>query len=105
MSGVLIMMCEEKIYVKDKVTILYCECSLGIYIINIKSENQQEGKGTKVLKEFIENKSTDIYLYAIGEFNISTEKLVNWYEKLGFIKTNIIIPDIPYKCSHVLYNN
>ncbi len=96
---------DNLIYEKDGVIVLFCYCSLGIYIMNITSKYSQQGIGTKVLKEFINDyKNNNIYLFSSGEFDVDTEILNKWYSKLGFVKTNINIADIPYKCSHVLIN-
>ena len=92
----------------DGMDIRYSYCSLGIYIESMFLEEQERNKGigTKALKEFISrNTEYNIYLFASGEHGVNTKILEKWYSKIGFVRKNINILGIPFKCNYVLYND
>lgn len=88
-------------YDKKKVRIEYEEIDEGIYIHCIRALYPRKGKGTEVMKKFMEeHKAENIYLLANTSMGTPIDVLIRWYAKLGFEthSVNHTIGKYEYNC-------
>jgi hypothetical protein len=94
--------CEEiKRLYNNGVTIIYEIIDKdNIYLHSINSICKKKGYGTETLNNFIkEFEEKNIYIFSSSELGTDRELLNNWYEKLGFIRTENL-DHIPYNITH-----